>query len=130
LANKLKGEVSFEANDQSYTMRFSTNALCELEDALDMGINAVAEQLSKPDTLRLKTVRAVFWAGLRDHHPGMTVDDAGNLVSDITMPKALELIGKAFELTFQDAPKVRPPKPGQVAGPASKAPSAGTGLLS
>lgn len=130
MANRSKGEVSFEANGQSYTMRFSANALCELEDALDMGVTAVAIQMSSPENLRMRTVRAVLWAGLRDHHPNITQQEAGELVMEITFPKALELIGKAFEIAFHQEPvKVRPQKPGQ-ASPAEKTESAGTGLLS
>lgn len=129
MANKHKGEVSFEVAGVNYTMRFSANALCELEDALDMGINAVATQLGNPASLRLKTVRAVFWAGLRDHHPDMTTVQAGDLVTELGIPRAIELVGKAFELTFQDAPKVRPLKPGQP-GPATTDQPAGTGLHS
>lgn len=129
MANKLKGEVSFEVGEKSYTMRFSANALCELEDATDMGINAVASQISDPANLRLKTVRAVFWAGLRDHHPEMTLHQAGEIVTEITLPKALELVGSAFELAFQEEPKARPSKPGP-ASPAKKETAAGTGLLS
>lgn len=128
MANPVKGEVSFEANEKVYKMRFSANALCELEDQVGMGINAIATQLADPNNLRLKTVRAVFWASLLDYHPDITLRQAGDLVTEINMTEALKLITKAFELTFQDAPKVRPPKPGSVS-PANKE-AAGTGLLS
>jgi hypothetical protein len=113
-------------------MRFSANALCELEDLLDMGVNAVAAQLSNVESLRLKTVRAIFWAGLRDRHPKITLQQAGELVTEITLPRAMEMIGTAFQLAFQDTPKARPPKPGSVV-PAKTEPEPeldGTGLHS
>jgi hypothetical protein len=128
LANKNRGEVSFEANEKSYTMRFSANALCELEDVLNMGVNDVAEQMSKPKNLRIKTVRGIFWAGLRDYHPEITIQQAGELIQDITLPRCLELIGKAFNLAFQDSTKVRPQQPGPTVP--AKIEAAGTGLLS
>jgi len=129
LANKNKGEVSFEANERSYTMRFSANALCELEDVLNMGVNDVAEQMSKPKNLRIKTVRGIFWAGLRDHHPEITIQKAGDIIQDISLPRCLELIGKAFNLAFQDSTKVRPQQPGSVV-PATTDAIDGTGLHS
>jgi hypothetical protein len=118
LANKNKGEVSFEVNEKSYTMRFSANALCELEDVLNMGVNDVAEQMAKPKNLRIKTVRGIFWAGLRDYHPEITITQAG------------ELIGKAFTLAFQDSTKSRPQQPTVKTEAVGKVEAVGTGLLS
>jgi hypothetical protein len=128
LANRFKGEVAFEAGEASYTMRFSANALCELEDALEMGVNTVATQLANPESMRLKMVRVVFWAGLRDHHPDITLHQAGEIITDVSLTKAMGLVSRAFELAFQDNSKTHPQKPGQKS-PAAKG-EAGTGLLS
>lgn len=130
MANKNKGEVSFEVNEKSYTMRFSANALCELEDVLNMGVNDVAEQMAKPKNLRIKTVRGIFWAGLRDCHPEITITQAGELIQDLTLPRCLELIGKAFTLAFQDSTKSRPQQPTVKTEAVGKAEAVGTGLLS
>lgn len=128
MANKFKGDVSFESGDKTYTMRYSANALCELEDALDMGVNAIATRLANPESMRWKMVRVVFWAGLRDHHQEITLHQAGEMITDISATAAMELISKAFELAFQDNSKAHPQKPGQK-GPAAKA-EAGTGWVS
>jgi hypothetical protein len=109
-------------------MRFSANALCELEDAIGMGVNAVATQMSDPSTMRLTMVRTVFWAGLRDHHPDITLHQAGEIITDLSLTKAMELVSKAFELAFQDNSKAHPQKPGQKSPAISAA--AGTGLPS
>lgn len=128
MANKFKGDVSFESGEKTYTMRFSANALCELEDALEMGVNAIATHLANPESMRWKMVRVVFWAGLRDHHQEITLHQAGEIITDISPTAAMGLISKAFELAFQDNSKAHPPKPGQKS-PAVKG-EAGTGLLS
>lgn len=129
MANKFKGDISFDVNGKSYTMRFSANALCELEDATGMGINALLAQLSDPASMRLKMVRAVLWAGLRDHHSDVTLHQAGEIITDLTLPRAMELASKSFELAFQDTSKSVPPKPAQT-GSAKSTIQVGTGLPS
>lgn len=129
MANRFKGEVSFDCGDKPYIMRFSANALCELEDALGMGVNAVATQMSDPSTMRLTMVRTVFWAGLRDHHPDVTLHQAGEIITDLSLTKAMELVSKAFELAFQGNDNPRPQKPGQKS-PAVQSGTVGTGLPS
>lgn len=128
MANKFRGDVSFESFEKTYTMRFSANALCEMEDALGMGVNAVATKLANPESMRLTMVRSVFWAGLHDHHPEITLRQAGEIITDISLTAAMGLVSKAFELAFQDNSKTHPQKPGQKS-PAMKG-EAGTGLLS
>ena len=128
MANKFKGDVSFDAGEKTYTMRFSANALCEIEDALGMGVNAVATQLANPESMRLKMVRVVFWAGLRDHHPEITLHQAGEIITDVSLTKSMALVSQSFQLAFQDNSKAHPQKPGQKS-PAAKG-EAGTGLLS
>lgn len=129
MANRLKGEVAIETSDKTYVIRFSANAICEMEDALGLGINEVATQLSDPSGLRVKTVRAVFWASLRDHHPDVTIHQAGEILTEVTIGKAMKHVTEAFELAFEDKSPARPLKPGSK-GPASKSEAAGTGPLS
>jgi hypothetical protein len=119
MANPHKGEVGFEIDGTPYTLRFSANALCELEDELGLGVNAIAGQLADPKDLRLKTVRAVFWAGLRDHHSEITLIQAGEIVTAMSLPVALETIANAFSAAFPSREtKTDPQKPVPSAGPA------------
>jgi hypothetical protein len=129
VANRFKGDVSFDAGGKSYTMRFSANALCELEDATGMGINALLTILADPAKMRLKMVRAVLWAGLQDHHPDVTLHQAGEIITDLSLTKAMDLAGKSFELAFQDTSKSVPPKPGKSPAKLDET-QAGTGLVS
>ena len=46
MANRARGEVSFRAGKISYKVRFGINAICELEEALDLGINEIGERLA------------------------------------------------------------------------------------
>ena len=72
MANPEKGEVAFQVADAEYTLKFSTNAICELEERLNKGLNEIVANMA-----RVSVVRAMLWAGLRAHHPGDTACQAG-----------------------------------------------------
>lgn len=122
MANRHRGQASFEADGKTWLVSFSANALCELEDVLDMRVSEIAEAMGDPKGMRLKTARAVFWAGLQDNHPEVDVKAAGNLMTG-RIPEAMGVVGRAFALAFPEATAgadVDPPKPGQDGtGPAS-----------
>lgn len=124
MANPHKGEVAFEAGGRTYKLRYSANALCELEDAVDKPLSEIAEILSDPKKMRIKMVRAVLWAGLTDNHLDVTIKDAGLIVGELTMPKALGLIGDAFALAYPVADvEARPPVPDSPAKPDGTGPA-------
>jgi hypothetical protein len=104
MSNKLRSEVSFETEDgQSFTLKYDVNALCELEDVLEMGIPEFAAMFSGRDKIRLKHARAAFWAGLRHHKPDISIKQAGELMMEIGgMTRALELVGEALSTAFPE----------------------------
>jgi hypothetical protein len=95
MANPLRGEVAFTVADVEYTLKFSTNAICELEQLQNKGLNEIVGDLE-----RLSTVRALLWAGLRAKHPGVTLVMAGDLIDAIGMVPATEVIGRALNAAF------------------------------
>lgn len=96
MSNRNRGEVSLG----KYTLRFTTNSLCELEDKLGMGINQIAAQLADRDKMRVRMMVAVVWAGLLDRQPSTTVEQAGELITEVGLSKAMEAVSDAFVLTF------------------------------
>lgn len=100
MANANRGEVDFSVNGKTYTLRYTTNALCELEDALDCGLPEIVERVRDPKSVRLSTVRALVWAGLREHHPTITLHEAGTLVGEYGMMETLHKVGDAFQRAF------------------------------
>jgi Phage tail tube protein, GTA-gp10 len=124
MANPVRGETAFEADGTTYTLSFSINALCALEDAMGEGIMEITRLLSDPAKLRLNNVRTVFWAGLRDHHAEVDIDQAGKLMTALGQVEAIEMAGKALALAFPEAPK------GPLGAAASGKRPAGTGRRS
>lgn len=132
MANVHKGDVTLRAGERSYTLRFSIDALCVLEDACGgKGIVALSAELSDPSTLRLGLLRKVLWAGLRDHHPEIDEKAAGEIIPEAGgLAVVMAAVNTAFELAFPPADAkpngdARPPVPGQDGtGPASAEPGA------
>ena len=102
MGNPHKGEVEFTVGEKTYTLYFSINALCELEEALGGNVVELATLMADASKLSIKNVRTIFWAGLRDHHEAMSLTDAGRLMSDMGIAEAMELVAKAFTLSFPD----------------------------
>ena len=98
MSNKVKGKLDFEVDGTSYALHFTANGMCELEDAA--GCNAMAflsrMEVQAAGDLSFGDVRLLFWAGLQEHHPDMTVRDAGALMTELGgIAKAMELTGQA-----------------------------------
>ncbi|WP_037437161.1 GTA-gp10 family protein [Sinorhizobium fredii] len=100
MANPNRGSVALQVGDRAYTLSFSINALCELEDLLDKPVAAIVEAIQKPTELRMSSVRAIIWAGLQDHHEGLSVKEAGQIASEAGTQAALAKVGEAFRLAF------------------------------
>lgn len=120
MANRHRGEVSFAAGGETYTLRYSANALAELEDALDKSVGEIVELMQSQKGLRIKTVRTIFRAGLLDRHPDITDQQAGDIISDVGLGEAANLLGRAFTAAF-------PPVEGGASESPQKGAAAGTG---
>lgn len=96
MANPHRGEVAFKAGEANYILVYSTNAICELEEALGKGLNAIVADME-----RLSTVRAILWAGLRSRQPDITMAGAGEIIDLCGVAAATEVIGRALNAAFQ-----------------------------
>jgi hypothetical protein len=105
--SKATGSVGFEADGKRWTLCYSVNALCEMEDALGKSVAEIGATLSDATKAGAKFMRAVFWAGLTDHHPDLTIKDAGALMQGIGgITRATALFSEAFALAFPEVENV------------------------
>lgn len=113
MGNRQKGEVEFESGGKTYTLAFSINALCSLEEEMGMGVAEVGKLMQDPAKVRLSNARMMFRIGLSDHHPDIDTNQAGALMTALTLPKAMELMGNAFIAAFPEDGKAnsRPQSP-------------------
>lgn len=126
MANREKGEVSFSSQGQTYTLRLSINALCELEDLMSTGdkritVQDVTQRVNRGD---MTAIRALLWAALREHHPALTLKDVGNVLEAAGIAKvqeAFEALSASMQpdtadlQTVNGGKPVRPPKAARVA---------------
>ncbi|KKX28226.1 GTA-gp10 family protein [Rhizobium sp. LC145] len=103
MANSNRGSVSLKAGDKEYTLSFSVNALCELEDAFGMPIQKIGSIFNDAENITVKDVRKLICAALHDHHPEVEINEAGKIATDAGLPSCMEKIGKAFQLAFPEA---------------------------
>ena len=105
MANKQKGEFILKAGKQRYTLRLTTNAVCELEDfagaQTKAGVGRTWDQvLQGIDKGSLKDVRLFFWVALREFHPDVASDDIGSLKTiGNVIDQAGGLMGVAKQIT-------------------------------
>lgn len=133
MANPHKGPVEFEAGSDRYVLSYSFNALAEMEAALDRPLDEImamllpsaGDQVKSP---RLTDLRVMFWAGLLDHRPETTIEDAKRILSHMAPLDVGRLIGEAYARAMPQAETSgddsRPPMPDQTngTGPASSTP--------
>ncbi len=112
VANPHKGEVSLEIGGTSYTLKFSTNALCVAEKVSGQKISALMDDLGEGS---LNAVRALFTAAMAKHMPNMTVEQAGDLLDEATVPVVTAKLTEALMIAFPTAKAdtANPTKPEQ-----------------
>lgn len=110
MANPHRGEVELHAGDQTYTLRMSINAIVEIEDHFDLGINQVAAKLSDVAGMRLGTLRSVIRLALKEHHPDLTEEAVGEIIQAAGFAATGEAIQKAMRAAFPEAKSDGPPR--------------------
>jgi hypothetical protein len=93
--NPVRGEVALDAAGKSYTLKFSTNALCEAENILDKPMAVIMAQLD-----RLAVLRVLMWAALQHKQPGVSLQDAGEIMDAAGMKAVVPALTDALNLAF------------------------------
>jgi hypothetical protein len=116
MANPHRGEVALKAGGEAYKFSYSVNALCELEDALDQPVAKIAVSLRDPASVRWSVIRALVWAGLRDHHQDVTIEQAGDICEAAGLGEVMVAIGAAFDIAFPENKKGKAENPRKAKG--------------
>lgn len=105
-----------EASGKVWTLRFSIRALAAMQE--HFGLASLDEMGTRlTEGITTDDIVAIFWAGLRTHHPEATQDDAAGIADDLGMADAMEIIstglGAAMGGESADAAPADPRKPGR-----------------
>ncbi|WP_332717337.1 hypothetical protein [Pelagibacterium mangrovi] len=110
MANRQRGAVEIEAFDRTLTLRFSFNAMCEIEEHFDKSFDEVMSSLNTKHP-RLTTLRGVLWGAMCENQPRPSLSNIGELVDELGAEAIGAAISKAMEAAFpkSDASE-NPPK--------------------
>lgn len=98
--NSKRGAVTFEMDGETFTLRFSTNALIQFQDTFDIGLLESLRGFGDGD-VDLKMVRGMFWAALRGHD--LSQEQAGDLLDAVGFVEGFRLSQEALAKAFPDA---------------------------
>lgn len=117
MANSQKGEVELKAGDRTYVLRYSIDAICTIEEKLGKNFLRVVAEMQNPATVSVTMMREVLHAGLAEHHPELTLKEAGELlVAAGGVVGAMKKVNDAFGAAFPDAEASGTPRPQNRAG--------------
>lgn len=100
MANREKGEIGLTVKGKTYTLVMNTNVMATLEEHFSSPDNEVTWDVIWTRILRgsVRTVRALIWAMLQQHHPQITLEGAAQVIDDAGgfegMTKLLKQVGK------------------------------------
>jgi hypothetical protein len=122
VGNLQTGHVRVEAKGKAYTLRFSIDAICQVEERSGRTFPEIAADM-EAGKISLSLTRFLLWGALREEHPEIGVKDAGELMTAFGgVQGAIEKISAAMAAAFPvpDENPQNPPKPDQAGtGPAS-----------
>lgn len=95
MANPHRGEVEIEIEGKAYRLVFSTNAICEAEEVTNKSVLVLISTMD-----RVSTIRAMFWAAIKEHQPGVSLKDAGNLMQQAGAGVVMRAVNEALALAF------------------------------
>jgi len=112
MANPNKGEVELKAGDKVYVLRYSIDAICAIEEKLGKNFLRVVAEMQNPATMTVTMMREVLHAGLAEHHPEVTLKEAGELlVAAGGVVGAMKKVNAAFGAAFPEAEASGTPRP-------------------
>jgi hypothetical protein len=102
MANKFRGEVEFEALGQKWTLRLGMNAWITLQEELGFAEDDAGFLSSITRVRGMKKIRTMIEVGLREKHPEMTPQIAGDIITDLSIPRATQLVQQALMWAMPD----------------------------
>lgn len=94
MANKHRGEIAIQL-DKKRKLKFNTNALAELEDALGHSLSKLGE-----NEVGIKTMIKMFWAGMLHEMPELTLKEAADLMDHSDFTTISEKVAEALSVSF------------------------------
>lgn len=91
----MRGGVTFDALGQPWEAKFTTNALCRIEERAGKSIEDVLADVTVPGK-RTLAFRLLLWAAIG----GVAVETAGEIMDDLGMAEVDRIISAALRAAF------------------------------
>ena len=91
----MRGGVTFDALGKPREFKFTTNAICRLEERAGKSLQDVLADTAERGRQTV-AFRLLMWAGLGD----LTLDDAGDIMDDIGLAEVDRIIAEGLKLAF------------------------------
>jgi hypothetical protein len=91
----MRGGVTFDALGGTWEAKFTTNAICRVEERSGRGLEDVLADVSAPGK-RTLAYRLLLWAALG----GVTIEAAGEIMDDLGMVEVDRIISAALRAAF------------------------------
>lgn len=98
---RLEGTASFKADGEAFRLVYNNDAFVAVEDLTGASFLAALKELAAPEP-RIKTLRALLWAGLQQQHPGIDPGQCGDWILAGNQD-ALEAMGRAVQAAMPQA---------------------------
>lgn len=125
MGNPHKGEVTFEALGEQWTMRLGMNEAIELQTHFQLAEDAGPEELLKAlEAIKtLKKLRDFFKVVLSFAHPEVDEKKAGSIVTDLGLPAAVGLVLECLKWSLPPKEEAKGPGSGKGKGAGSPGPT-------
>lgn len=99
MSNKTLGQFDIVAGGKTYTLQFTINALCALEDELGGGsIADIGETMGNRPSLKM--LRTLVWVGLQQHHKAVSKEEAGDIIDAVGIEAVSAAVMSAVTASF------------------------------
>lgn len=109
MANSAVGEMALKVERDgkvtNYTLQFGTYALVLLEDEMNRSFADLLDELNDEKRFRVRTAVTFLWAGLQEHHEGMTIKEASGVFDALGLQDASAKLTDALVLAFPELAK-------------------------
>lgn len=94
-----RGEATLVIGKDSYTLHFDWNAIADCEELLAKPFYDLFEHIAA-GRFGVLELRAFLWAGLRKHHPAVTLLQAGELLDEADFGDVSDVVIRAVSSAF------------------------------
>lgn len=107
-ANKERGEIAIVVGAETYILKLTSNAMCEMEAASGRTVVQLMATLQGGAGGNLTDTRWWLWGMLRAHHPQLSILDVGDLMDALGIAVVNKKLHEVFGLNTEEAPAVGP----------------------